>query len=283
MSNKLAQQLNNAVVQKKSFVALQDLVKILRGKDGCPWDRKQTPATMGRYLAEEVYEALDAISLNDSDAVCEELGDVLFHLFFITALYEQKGRFTIDDVVEKIVTKMIRRHPHVFDDAEVEDAEAVSHQWEDIKQAEKIEDPKKSRLDGVPVTLPAMLKAYQISTKAGAADFDWDNLDSVVEQAEAELLELKQELKSCRSGDPETTRRQMMELGDLLFTLVNVARFLRFHPETALAEATRKFENRFRQMEQTAQERGGSFDQLSREEKETLWKSIKSLEMLNKR
>ncbi len=278
MSNKLAQQLRDEVAQKNSFKALQDLVKILRGKDGCPWDRKQTPATMSRYLAEEVYEALDAISLNDSDAVCEELGDVLFHLFFITALYEQKRHFTMDSVVEKIVTKMIRRHPHVFDDTKIEDADAVSHQWEDIKRAETKGNPKKSKLDGVPVTLPAMLKAYQISTKAGAADFDWEDLSAVVEQAEAELLELKQELKSGRSDDPETTHRQMMELGDLLFTLVNVARFLRFHPETALAEATRKFEKRFRQMEETAQEHGGSFDQLSRDEKEALWQTVKTFE-----
>lgn len=278
MSNSLAKQLREELAQKNSFKALDDLVKILRGKEGCPWDRKQTPATMSRYLAEEVYEVLDAISLNDSDAVCEELGDVLFHLFFITALYETKGHFTMDSVVEKIVTKMIRRHPHVFSNTTVKDADAVSHQWEDIKRAEAKTNTGSSRLDGVPVTLPAMLKAYQISAKAGAADFDWDDLDAVVQQAEAELLELKQELKSGRSDNPEVTRRQMMELGDLLFTLVNVARFLRVHPETALAEATHKFEKRFRQMEKTAQTQKGGFDQLSRREKEMLWQTVKGLE-----
>ncbi len=198
MSNTLATQLREDLARKNSFKALEDLVKMLRGKDGCPWDRKQTPATMGRYLAEEVYEVLDAISLNDSDAVCEELGDVLFHLFFITHLYAQKGHFTMDKVVEKIVTKMIRRHPHVFDDTHVKDADAVSHQWENIKQAEGKGSAGTSKLDGVPVSLPAMLKAYQISSKAAAADFDWDHLDAVVAQAEAELGGTQRGVKSGR-------------------------------------------------------------------------------------
>ena len=276
MPNKLAQQLYDAIEQKNNFTALQDLVKILRGKDGCPWDRKQTPATMSRYLTEEVYEVLDAISLNDSEAVCEELGDVLFHLFFITTLYEQKGYFKMEEVVEKIITKMIRRHPHVFDDRKIEDAEAVSHQWEDIKRSENKKEAGASRLDGVPVSLPAMLKAYQISSKAGAADFDWNNLDAVVGQAEAELEELKQELKKGEKDDPEAARRRMLELGDLLFTLVNVARFMGVHPEIALAEATHKFEKRFRRMEQTAREDGGDFDRLNRDEKEALWQTVKT-------
>ena len=281
MSNNLAKQLHDELAQKNPFKALDDLIHILRGKEGCPWDRKQTPATMSRYLAEEVYEVLDAISLNDIDAVCEELGDVLFHLFFITHLYAQKRQFTMESVVEKIISKMIRRHPHVFDDTEVKDADAVSHQWETIKRAEGKRAESVSRLDGVPVTLPAMLKAYQISSKAAAVDFDWDHLDAVIEQAEAELEELKHELKSDSKGGPEIAQRRMLELGDLFFTLVNVARFMGVHPEIALAEATHKFEKRFRKMEATAQSQSGGFDQLSRREKEALWQAVKEPESHN--
>jgi len=276
MSNNLTKQLHEELAQKNSFKVLEKLVKILRSKDGCPWDRKQTPTTMSRYLAEEVYEVLDAIVRNDADAVCEELGDVLFHLFFITHLYAQKRHFTMETVVKKIVTKMIRRHPHVFDNITVKDVDAVSHQWAHIKQAEGKNNEDASRLDGVPVSLPAMLKAYQISSKAAAADFDWDHIDAVVAQAEAEFEELKQELRGA-SHDPDPTRRRMLELGDLLFTLVNVARFMGVHPEIALAEATHKFEKRFRRMETTAQIQGGGFDRLSRDEKEALWKEVKSL------
>ena len=278
MSNRLAAQLREELARKNSYKALEDLVKMLRGKDGCPWDRKQTPATMSRYLAEEVYEVLDAVSLNDPDAVCEELGDVLFHLFFIANLYAQKGYFTMEKVVAKIVTKMIRRHPHVFDNTHVKDADAVSHQWENIKQTEGKNREGTSKLDGVPVSLPAMLKAYQISSKAAAADFDWDHIDAVVAQAEAELEELKQELNRGGKEDPEAIRRRMLELGDLLFTLVSVARFIGVHPEIALAEATHKFEKRFRRMETTAQDQSGGFDRLSRDAKERLWQAVKALE-----
>ena len=278
MENRSAKELREELSKGNSFKALEDLVKILRGKDGCPWDRKQTPATMSRYLVEEVYEVLDATALNKSDAVCEEVGDVLFQLFFITHLYARKKQFAMKDVVEKIVTKMIHRHPHVFEDTKIEDTDAVSHQWERIKQAEGKSIEKTSRLDGVPVSLPAMLKAYQISSKAAAADFDWDHVDAVIAQAESELEELKQELKGDDKGDPEANRRQLLELGDLLFTLVNVARFMGTHPEIALAEATHKFEKRFRAMETTAHTQSGGFDQLTRGDKETLWQKVKLLE-----
>jgi len=247
------------------------LVECLLGENGCPWDRKQTPESLTVYLIEEVFELVDAIDAGDPSAVCEEIGDVLFQLVFVARLFEQGGHFSIADVVERNTEKMVRRHPHVFSDARVESAEGVRRRWGEIKKAEKKKSPDPSILSSVPAGLPALMRAYRISERASGAGFDWSDIKGVSEKLEEEWKEFKAALETAPK-DPETVE---MEMGDVLFTLVNVARIARIHPERALSKATRKFERRFRDMETQTAETGRSFDQVPRPEKETLWQKAK--------
>ena len=247
------------------------LVECLLGENGCPWDRKQTPESLTVYLIEEVFELVDAIDAGDPSAVCEEIGDVLFQLVFVARLFEQGGHFSIADVVERNTEKMVRRHPHVFSDARVESAEGVRRRWGEIKKAEKKKSPDPSILSSVPAGLPALMRAYRISERVSGAGFDWSDIKGVSEKLEEEWKEFKAALETAPK-DPETVE---MEMGDVLFTLVNVARIARIHPERALSKATRKFERRFRDMETQTAETGRSFDQVPRPEKETLWQKAK--------
>ncbi|MEE4359806.1 MAG: nucleoside triphosphate pyrophosphohydrolase [Desulfococcaceae bacterium] len=258
--------------------ALNQLIARLRGKKGCPWDRKQTPQTMALYLREEVYELADAIETGDPSLICEELGDVLFQLLFIAKLFEEKGLFDIETAAGKIEEKMIRRHPHVFGDSRVENAEDVRNRWQQIKKEEKNNLSAKSILDSVPPKLPALMRAYRISERAARTGFDWDNIAGVMEKTEEEWKEFREELgKNGDTGpDSEQNKKTALEFGDILFTLVNVARFARIHPETALAGATRKFEQRFKYMEAKAAEKGISIDDVPRPEKERLWDAAKN-------
>jgi MazG family protein len=254
--------------------ALLDLIDTLRGENGCPWDRRQTPASMGRYLAEEVFELIEAIEKDDAAAVAEELGDVLFQAFFIAALYREAGRLDLEGVLAQIHARMVRRHPHVFGDASAETTEAVRAQWARIKREEKGEAEPGSVLDGVPAGLPALLRAWRISQRAIGVGFDWPDLAAVMGQAEDEWREFRAEL-SRPDADDDGRRRIAMEFGDLLFTLVNVARFTRIHPETSLTAAIGKFEARFRHMEKTAKAAGKDLSEVPREEMERLWAAAK--------
>jgi MazG family protein len=256
---------------------LLELVATLRGEKGCPWDRKQTPGTIIRHLQEESYELMEAIGHNDPQAVCEELGDVLFHIFFLARIYSEQGHFDIADVMSAVSAKMIRRHPHVFGTAEAGTPEEVHAQWQRLKTVENNAKGIHSALDGVPGQMPALMRAYRISQRAVAVGFDWDDLSAVMKQVEAEWRELKAELKDDVGGDGRH-QSQMMEFGDLLFTLVNVARFMRFHPETALTTATGKFEQRFRRMEIMAAHRGQKLEDLPRQTLEELWVAVKAEE-----
>ncbi len=256
---------------------LADLVRTLRGENGCPWDKKQTPATIARYLIEEVYELTDTIENGDVDAICEELGDVLFLVFFLTRLFEETGHFDMQDVTRKNIAKMIRRHPHVFGESQAHTTEEIRAQWHRIKKQEKKNNSSGSILNSIPVGLPALMRAYRVSERAAAAGFDWDNLSQVLLKVEEEWGELKEALDRVDSGVANLDE-VMLEFGDLIFTLTNVARFARFHPETATTAAIRKFNRRFQWMEQTVDAKGRIFEDIGREEMEQLWKMAKNEE-----
>jgi len=249
------------------------LVESLRGTEGCPWDRKQTPKSMSIYLIEEVYELIGSIESGSSDEICDELGDVLFHIIFIASIYKELGYFDLKSSVERITKKMIRRHPHVFGDKTIETVKDVKKQWQKIKKKENRQSHRRSILDSVPVGLPALIRAYRISERAASAGFDWNDIKEVMTKTEEEWGEFNSALSK---GENEETS---MEFGDILFTLVNVARFAGFHPETALGDSINKFEKRFKYMEKTLAKKGTLLEDVSRKELEMLWEKAKNMKI----
>ena len=252
-----------------------DLIEILRGENGCPWDRKQTPETIAVYLLEEVYELVDAVESKDPDGVCEELGDVLFHILFISLLFREMGHFDIKDVIDFNIEKMTRRHPHVFGKEKIDSVEEVRERWHQIKKEEKSLAKKASILDSVPVGFPALMRAYRISERAAKTGFDWKNIIGVMKKVEEEWSELRAVLKR-ENCDPKDQDLLALEFGDVLFTLVNVARFAHIHPETALRNSTKKFEKRFRYMEKVIADSGRNIESVSQKEKDELWEQAKA-------
>lgn len=250
------------------------LIQTLRGENGCPWDKEQTSRTMSLHLVEEMYELVDAIEKNNPDHVCEELGDVLFHVFFIAQLFEESGNFNIETVAARNVQKMTRRHPHVFGSTPLESAEEVLRQWHTIKTAEKKPGSGGSLLDSLPSKLPALMRAYQISERVAKAGFDWNDMQGVLTKVEEEWGELKSAIRDDDSAG-SNRRNVALEFGDLLFTLVNVARFAHIHPESALADATQKFEARFRQMERLLAAADKPLASLSEKEMDLFWERAK--------
>ncbi len=260
------------------FEFLEKLVKLietLRGQDGCPWDRKQTPESISVYLIEEVHELVDAIAAGDPKGVCEELGDVLFHVAFIARLFQERGQFNFKDVAKVVTDKMVHRHPHVFGQAQVETAEEVRQQWRRIKKQEKQSKRAASILDTIPSSQPALMRAYRISERAAGQGFDWPNLDGVIAKAQEEWRELKSELDQPHQESADR-HRVAMEFGDVLFTLVNVARFAGIHPEMALTASIRKFIRRFEHMETAIAASGRQFEAVSHAELQLLWGEAKA-------
>lgn len=259
-----------------SLARLCGVVATLLGPDGCPWDKEQTRESLCDYLAEETFELIDAVRRNHTDDVREELGDVLFLLLFIAKLSERE--FSLDQALDEASAKMIRRHPHVFSDATCANREALLQNWEKIKKAEKAE--KTERRTGIfaslPDSLPPLLKAYRINAKAARAEFTWDSDADVELQAEAEWLEL---LDACAGGDPDAMEH---ELGDLLFTLVELGRRKGIKANAALHKTTLRFLRRFTYMEEKAAESGRDFTALDMEEKNRLWDEAKNAEQGNK-
>jgi MazG family protein len=258
----------------------------LRDPDGCPWDREQTLETLSAYVLEEAYEVVDAIRGNDPGELCSELGDLLLQIVFIARIATEEGRFTIDDVCDSISEKMIRRHPHVFGETEVDDAAEVLRNWEDIKVQERreaagngasdgSEAAPRSALDGIPSALPALLKAYRMTEKAAALGFDWDRPADVIEKLHEEVAELEAEV---RDDDPASLERARSELGDVLFVMANLARHLELEPETALQGANAKFQRRFRAMETSLQREERELRSASMDELEDLWRRAKESE-----
>ncbi len=257
------------------LAAMVRLVDTLRGENGCPWDRKQTPQSLSVYLIEEVFELVEAIATGNRRAICEELGDVLFQIVFLSRLLQAEGKFDLDEVVDRNTEKMVRRHPHVFGNATVTDSTEVREQWRRIKQKEVHPAPRASILDGVPSGLPALMRAYRVSERAAGSGFDWEDLGGVMRKVEEEWEEFKSAVGQGQTP-PETREAVAMEFGDLVFTLVNVARFARIHPETALAGATEKFSRRFRQMEARLKASGRSLESTGRAELDRLWRQAKA-------
>jgi tetrapyrrole methylase family protein/MazG family protein len=254
--------------------SLTALVEKLRGSHGCPWDREQTPSSIAAYLAEETYELIDAIESGDASDVCEELGDVLFHVVFLSVLYEEKGCFDLQEVIDRNLSKMIRRHPHVFAGKKVNGSDDVRRQWRQIKRDEKRGNPPQSVLDTVVTGMPPLTRAFRISQRAAAEGFDWDGLEGVMEKVEEEWAELKAALVDARDHS-RAAEMIAMEFGDVLFTMANVARLAHFRPDSALSAATRKFETRFRWMEKQLSRRGQELSQQTRRQMDALWEAAK--------
>lgn len=250
------------------------IIERLRGKDGCPWDKKQTPQSLGLYLVEEIYELLEAIDSNQTEKACEELGDVLFLLLFLVNIYQEKKMFNLNDVAAISARKMILRHPHVFGSDKVKNAEEVKLRWHKIKRQEKKHSENPSILGSVPTHLPALMRAYRISERAGSAGFDWDDIEGVFDKVKEEWLEFQKALNQKNKSEAN------MEFGDLLFTMVNIARFMKIHPETALSSATSKFEKRFKKMERLIAENKQEFESVPRKKLNQLWDQIKCSENL---
>ena len=260
----------------ETFAAFVNTIAALRAPNGCPWDREQTHESIARNMIEEAYEAVDAIEQHDAAHLREELGDVLLQVVLQSQIAADAGEFTVADVCRDVNAKMIRRHPHVFGEAAAGSAEDVLSIWDNVKLAEKsaadaqAEEPE-GLLDSVPVSFPALLQAYKISRKAVAAGFEWDTVEDVWAKVEEEIAEFKQ---ACRSDDAQAKE---LEFGDVLFSLVNVARKEGIDAETALRATCRKFRERWAFMEGAAWGQGKRIEELDMDEMQQLWDQAKML------
>jgi MazG family protein len=264
----------------KQFEKLVEIMSTLRGPDGCPWDKQQDANTLKPMLVEEVYEVLEAIDNQDPEGISEELGDLLLHVVFQAQLGKESGRFDINTVIGKICDKLIRRHPHVFGDGTAGTAEEVIRNWEAIKAQEKAEKltnrtaEQRSLLEGIPSKLPAIHEAHQISSRAARVGFDWPDIEGIFEKLQEEVRELKDVI----AEDPDNPRRDRLEdeIGDMLFVMVNIARYLKIDSESALKRANRKFKQRFQYMESELARQGKTIEETNLDEMEKLWQRAKS-------
>ena len=247
-----------------SFINLLKVLRRLRGPDGCEWDQKQTSDSLIPYLLEEVYEIIESIEEGNTEVLKEELGDLTLHILFQAELAREVGKFTISDSLEHICNKLIQRHPHIFD--KNYDSKAHYDTWETIKQKEK---QRKNILDGVPKKLPALLRARRIQEKASNVGFDWHDMDPVISKVDEEIIELKDSIKL------KNIDRIKDEMGDVLFSLVNLSRFLDINPEEALRGSIVKFENRFALVEDELKKKGKLISDSNLEEIDKIWDKIK--------
>lgn len=254
--------------EKKGFDRLVEIMHRLRAPEGCPWDAEQTHESLKRYLLEECYEVIEAIDAGSPDMLKEELGDLMLQPVFHAAIAEESGSFTIDDIIDTLCDKLVRRHPHVFGDLEIKDSAAQVESWERIKRAEKGEE-RRSALSGVPPHLPALMKAQKITEKAARVGFDWEHTDQVFAKVLEELHEFEE---SMATGNQE---RMEAELGDLLFAIVNLGRFLAIDPEEALRKTIARFGRRFAFIEETLHAQGVHLQDATLEEMERLWVEAK--------
>ena len=253
-----------------SFGKLVSIMDRLRSPQGCPWDREQTMQSLRTYLVEEVYEVIEAIEEDEAEALKEELGDLLFHILFLSRIAQEQGRFDIWDVIGLISRKMVSRHPHVFGDKRVASSSEVEKNWSDLKDMEKRH--RRSILDGIPQHLPALLRAYRITERASRVGFDWQGPDDVLEKLEEETHELNRALAQGRQEKIEE------EMGDILFVLVNLARLTGNNPEEALRRTTQKFIRRFQYIEKVLERSHKSLKEASLAEMDRLWEEAKGEE-----
>jgi MazG family protein len=269
-----------ATLAGEQLPKLVDLMARLRGPQGCPWDRAQDYDSLKGLLLEEAYEVIDAIQARDFQGLEDELGDLLFQVVFYSCLAGEEGRFDIDDVIQRVHAKLIRRHPHVFGEVHASSADEALASWLKVKEAERAsaaqsKSDEKSLMDGIAPALPATLAAYELGLRAGEVGFDWKNAEEVLQKVEEEIRELRHELN--QAAGPRSSRLEE-EVGDLLFAAANLARFLRSDPETCLRRANQKFMRRFQALEKEMARRGRNLRECSLEEMEMLWNELKSHE-----
>ncbi|SDI12215.1 tetrapyrrole methylase family protein / MazG family protein [Alteribacillus persepolensis] len=255
----------------REFGKLRDVIRTLRGPQGCPWDKQQTHQSLKRYLLEEVYEVLEAIDQEDDEHLQEELGDVLLQVMLHAQIGEDEGFFNVEDVIETLTAKMIRRHPHVFGDSSAETEEEVNKNWDDIKRMEKGADKASSQLlTDIPASLPALMEAYELQKKAAKVGFDWKDDAPMWKKLHEEMAEWLYEIKQ---GNKEAMKK---EFGDLLFVLVNLGRFYKLQPEESLFMTNTKFKKRFSYIEKALIQQGKSLEETSLEEMDKLWDEAKN-------
>ena len=273
----------------QDFATLIELMARLRASDGCPWDRRQTHESLKPYLLEETYEVLEAIDDGDPGSMKEELGDLLLQILFHSQIASERSEFTFNEIAQHLAKKLVRRHPHVFEAQQNSDritsADQVAHQWETIKSQEHKETAEaKSLLDGIPKISPALQRAYQVQKRAAGGGFDWKSAPPVLEKLREELDELfaaasrtfgKDTPSPTSSSQGQMEREIEAELGDVLFSLVNVARFLRYNPEEALRKATNRFIHRFHYLEGKAAQAKQPIRECSSEELDQWWEEAK--------
>jgi MazG family protein len=244
------------------FLQLLAVIDRLRSPQGCPWDRKQTPQSLIPYLLEETYEVIESIEADNPQGLKEELGDVLLHVLFQSRMAQEAGHFTLDESLRTLTDKLVRRHPHVFGDTPVTDAAEVASNWEAAKQREK---GRTSLLDGVPRSLPALARAQRLQEKAAAVGFDWPTIAPAWDKFREEIVELQ---AACATGQQAAIAE---EFGDVLFSLVNLGRFLNLNAESSLRQAMAKFQQRFHGIEQELARRGQRLQDVSLEEMDAIW------------
>ncbi|WP_163972095.1 bifunctional methyltransferase/pyrophosphohydrolase YabN [Oceanobacillus halotolerans] len=254
-----------------TFTRLHEVIATLRSPDGCPWDRAQTHESLRPYAIEEVYELIEAINNEDDENLIEELGDVLLQVMLHSQIGEDDGYFTIDDVIHSITTKMIHRHPHVFQDVEVNSVDDVYKNWEELKKEEKGEQ-RQSILDGIPTSLPSLAKAYKLQKKAAKVGFDWKESDPIWEKLQEEIDEFQE---AVHEKDQTETEK---ELGDVLFVIANIARYYKINPEIALEQTNQKFRSRFSYIEEQLQKEDKDIHHTSLEEMDYYWNQAKERE-----
>ncbi|HEV2350481.1 MAG TPA: nucleoside triphosphate pyrophosphohydrolase [Terriglobia bacterium] len=270
----------------EKFSELINLMARLRGPDGCPWDRAQNYDSVKGLLLEEAYEVVDAVSARDFAALEDELGDLLFQVVFYSRLAEEEGRFKFGDVVDRICAKLVRRHPHVFGDVVARTPEEALKSWNAVKETErravsKSDAPSASLLDGIPKSLPSTLEAFELGVRAGKAGFDWVKLEDLLDKVEEEVREIRQELKIRRPQESASRKARHEagkideEVGDLMFSVANLARTIGSDPESCLRRANRKFTRRFQSLEREVRKRGKKLPDCSPEELESIWTTVK--------
>jgi ATP diphosphatase len=281
------------------FERAVQIMERLRAPDGCPWDREQTFDTIKPYTLEEAYEVVEAIDNRDWTELTGELGDLLLQVLFYSEMAREEGRFSVDDVLDRLANKLVDRHPHVFGDVKADTSAEVLRNWEAIKAAEKMKrgnteegggNLSTSVLGGVSSKMPALAEAYKLSSRAARVGFDWPQMDGLFDKLSEETVELREELKAMPVVRPsaagiagsgkaqipaETRARLEDEVGDLFFVLVNIARYLSLDPESALRKTNRKFRRRFQRMEERLRDRGLEPQQVSMDELERLWQEAK--------
>jgi len=259
--------------KKYTFKDLLDIMAHLRGPDGCMWDREQTSKSIKRNLIEEAYEAVEAIEIDDSESFKEELGDILLQIIFHAQMAMEEGKFNMNEIINLLAHKLIRRHPHIFGELKVKSSKEILRNWEKIKEKEKEKKKrvgKSSKLYETYAKLPALQYAHQLQVRAARVGFDWDKKEFLIPKLKEEISELEESLKENSEYLPD-------ELGDLLFTVVNIARRYEIDSEDVLRKSSKKFKDRFDIMKKLSKEQGNQLEELSLDEKEVLWQKAKKI------